>query len=333
MIPQRMSTIDPTTGIENFVLSKRIFPILSNPFARTVVLCSFGIAIMSWGQQELERKRRLTPLPLSIPYESVSRVFLPPFLPEEVPDPEIDALHTVGQAMEYTNDESNRGAEGLDDLSHAGSSSGSSPNALLFSKVPPNIRKYVDTLYESAVKPQKNFQYFRQEWARQRETRRREVAKIRRMTIYDELIALQAIKRQAQAAQHRKKSSAIGKPLSPSSFADQGNAGTDPTILGAITRNNTANTGYALVTGASQGIGRAIAVELARWEIPLVLVARDVNKLSSLAMELQACYGIQCCVLGADLSELDAAEKVYEATTTAGINVDILVNNVRVPKQ
>jgi short-subunit dehydrogenase len=88
--------------------------------------------------------------------------------------------------------------------------------------------------------------------------------------------------------------------------------------------------GYALVTGASQGIGRAIAVELARWEIPLVLVARDLDRLTSLAFDLEACYGVKCCVLKADLSEVDAAEKIHETTKKAGITVDILVNNAGV---
>ena len=41
--------------------------------------------------------------------------------------------------------------------------------------------------------------------------------------------------------------------------------------------------GYALITGASGGIGRAIAVELARYRIPVILVARDVSKLNRVA--------------------------------------------------
>mmetsp|Transcript_18728 Transcript_18728/g.43870 ORF Transcript_18728/g.43870 Transcript_18728/m.43870 type:complete len:386 (+) Transcript_18728:293-1450(+) len=43
------------------------------------------------------------------------------------------------------------------------------------------------------------------------------------------------------------------------------------------------DTGYALITGASGGIGRAIAVELARYRIPVILVARDVSKLNRVA--------------------------------------------------
>jgi short-subunit dehydrogenase len=81
------------------------------------------------------------------------------------------------------------------------------------------------------------------------------------------------------------------------------------------------------VTGASRGIGRAIAVELARWEIPLILVARDVERLTSLAYDLEACYGVKCCVLPADLSKPGAAERLYKITQDAGLKVDILINN------
>ena len=68
-------------------------------------------------------------------------------------------------------------------------------------------------------------------------------------------------------------------------------------------------------------------VELARWEIPLILVARDVPRLTSLAYDLEACYGIRCCVLEADLSQPHAAEQIHDVTQQAGLRVDILVNN------
>jgi short-subunit dehydrogenase len=85
--------------------------------------------------------------------------------------------------------------------------------------------------------------------------------------------------------------------------------------------------GYALVTGASRGIGRALAVELARWEFPLILVARDLEKLKDVAHEIETCYGVKCCVIQADLSEPNAAENIYKVTRNAGLTVDVLVNN------
>jgi len=88
-------------------------------------------------------------------------------------------------------------------------------------------------------------------------------------------------------------------------------------------------TGYALVTGASQGIGRAIAIELARYQIPLILVARDLVALSSVAKDIEK-YGVPCRVLQADLSVPDCASRIHAATTSAGLDVDILVNNAGV---
>jgi len=85
--------------------------------------------------------------------------------------------------------------------------------------------------------------------------------------------------------------------------------------------------GWALVTGASRGIGRSIAIELARWEIPLILVARDINKLKSLADDIQNCYGVNCCVIQADLAKSETAKQIYDTTEEAGLRVDILVNN------
>eukprot|EP00579_Thalassiosira_antarctica_P012024 CAMPEP_0201922536 /NCGR_PEP_ID=MMETSP0903-20130614/10545_1 /ASSEMBLY_ACC=CAM_ASM_000552 /TAXON_ID=420261 /ORGANISM="Thalassiosira antarctica, Strain CCMP982" /LENGTH=1160 /DNA_ID=CAMNT_0048459695 /DNA_START=49 /DNA_END=3531 /DNA_ORIENTATION=+ len=90
------------------------------------------------------------------------------------------------------------------------------------------------------------------------------------------------------------------------------------------------NTGYALITGASSGIGRALAVELARYRIPLILVARDLTKLSAVAKDIERYYDIPCRVLSADLSEKDCAKRIHEATTSAGLEVDILVNNAGV---
>ncbi len=91
-----------------------------------------------------------------------------------------------------------------------------------------------------------------------------------------------------------------------------------------------ANTGYALVTGASRGIGRAIAVELARYNIPLILVARDVEKLSVVAKDIETHYGIPCRILQADLTSPDCASRIHAATTKAGLDVDILINNAGV---
>lgn len=83
----------------------------------------------------------------------------------------------------------------------------------------------------------------------------------------------------------------------------------------------------ALVTGASSGIGKSYAKALAREKVNLVVVARRLSKLEQLAAELTEQYGVSVHCIAQDLSEPDAADKVVEALTKAGIEVDILINN------
>ena len=81
------------------------------------------------------------------------------------------------------------------------------------------------------------------------------------------------------------------------------------------------------------GIGRALAVELARYRIPLILVARDITKLSEVAQDIEKYYNVPCRVLQADLSSPDAASRIHAATTEAGLKVDILINNAGICSQ
>jgi uncharacterized protein len=71
---------------------------------------------------------------------------------------------------------------------------------------------------------------------------------------------------------------------------------------------------WALVTGASDGIGKAFAQELAAAKLNLVLVARRKPLLDSLAAELAKAHGIQCRTIAADLSLPGAAHALDEAT-------------------
>jgi NAD(P)-dependent dehydrogenase (short-subunit alcohol dehydrogenase family) len=82
----------------------------------------------------------------------------------------------------------------------------------------------------------------------------------------------------------------------------------------------------ALVTGASRGIGRAIANELASLGAHVVLVARDRDALDSVAGEI-ANRGGASTVVTADLRRPDAAETVVDTTRRAAGRLDILVNN------
>jgi short-subunit dehydrogenase len=83
----------------------------------------------------------------------------------------------------------------------------------------------------------------------------------------------------------------------------------------------------ALITGASGGIGKAFAQELAARQTNLVLVARSEAKLHQLAQELQEKYKIQVDVIVKDLTEADAAAAVFDITKSKGLTIDLLINN------
>jgi len=83
---------------------------------------------------------------------------------------------------------------------------------------------------------------------------------------------------------------------------------------------------WALVTGASAGIGVALARELARHGAKLILTARRRDRLEALAAELIA-QGTEVRIVIADLNGPAAPEEIFAATAGAGLIVDILVEN------
>ncbi|MBK8071882.1 MAG: SDR family oxidoreductase [Ramlibacter sp.] len=83
----------------------------------------------------------------------------------------------------------------------------------------------------------------------------------------------------------------------------------------------------ALVTGASVGIGRAIAQSLAAEGVRLAVSARRVDKLAELADEIAAAGGHRPVLIACDLYEADAAAKLAAAAIEGLGRVDILVNN------
>ena len=83
----------------------------------------------------------------------------------------------------------------------------------------------------------------------------------------------------------------------------------------------------ALITGASSGIGKALAHIHAERGGDLVIVARSEDKLNALKSELESKYGIAVTVIVKDLTKQGAASEVYDEVKASGVTVDYLVNN------
>jgi short-subunit dehydrogenase len=84
---------------------------------------------------------------------------------------------------------------------------------------------------------------------------------------------------------------------------------------------------YALITGASKGIGRAIARELASRNFNVLLVSRSEDLLRQLAGELASRYGVKTDWLALDLSLAEAPQNVLDWCRARAYDVHILVNN------
>jgi uncharacterized protein len=84
---------------------------------------------------------------------------------------------------------------------------------------------------------------------------------------------------------------------------------------------------YALVTGGSKGIGKAIAEELASRKINIIVVARSEELLEQVAEEIAKKYKVSTQYFAIDLSEKGAAEKVNSWCNSNNFSINILVNN------
>ncbi|MEO7081128.1 MAG: SDR family NAD(P)-dependent oxidoreductase, partial [Flavobacteriales bacterium] len=85
--------------------------------------------------------------------------------------------------------------------------------------------------------------------------------------------------------------------------------------------------GYALITGASQGLGAAIALELARNGFGVLLVARSEDALKQVAVEAGAFNGGRTGTLVADLFAPGAVGKIMAWANGSGKPITCLVNN------
>lgn len=83
----------------------------------------------------------------------------------------------------------------------------------------------------------------------------------------------------------------------------------------------------ALITGASMGLGRALARECASRGMRLFLVALPGSGLSELAEELNVEFGIETAWLEGDLTEAATLERLRSRIEAEALNIDLLINN------
>ncbi len=90
----------------------------------------------------------------------------------------------------------------------------------------------------------------------------------------------------------------------------------------------------AVVTGASQGIGRACAIELAKRGAAVALVARNQQKLEEVAAEIAGGAGVstRARVTAADIENEDQIKSAFKAIIADLGKIDILVNNAGITR-
>ena len=83
----------------------------------------------------------------------------------------------------------------------------------------------------------------------------------------------------------------------------------------------------AFITGASSGIGKQVAVDLAKLGVNLVLTARRVERIEALAEKLKESYGVEVKTLGLDVRHKDQVHQVVNQLEGRWASIDMLVNN------
>jgi short-subunit dehydrogenase len=85
--------------------------------------------------------------------------------------------------------------------------------------------------------------------------------------------------------------------------------------------------GYALITGASSGIGYEMATLFAADGYPLIIVGRDGQVMAEKARELRAAHSVEVVPVKKDLFNPNAAQKIYDEVKSKGLTVEVLVND------
>ena len=87
------------------------------------------------------------------------------------------------------------------------------------------------------------------------------------------------------------------------------------------------NGNYALITGASEGFGKALALECASHNMNVILVALPGSGLSNLACYIERNFGVKAIFFEHDLSKKEECYNLFNQVTHMNIGVNVLINN------
>ena len=84
---------------------------------------------------------------------------------------------------------------------------------------------------------------------------------------------------------------------------------------------------FALVTGASSGIGLQICHSLAKRGYNIILTSRSENKLKTISEEINSKHGVETTYFPCDLADKQGPQSIYNFCESKNYQVDVLVNN------
>src|SRR6266404_3651144 len=88
-----------------------------------------------------------------------------------------------------------------------------------------------------------------------------------------------------------------------------------------------AKTNWVIITGASSGLGKALASEFAAGGFNLFLAARNEVALEQVAAECRQKFNVETMIIPADLSELDGIDSLIQSLFRTDLEYSVLVNN------